>query len=122
MIPRFRWSWDEYIRWCLAASVVLDSSLVAKRDFALLTPELRQVATLVAMVSGAVVVLWALRVRGATPAFALLALISGVIDATAGDSGHRMLIGFCAVTLISYDLKDALDRYIDRLHAAEVRS
>jgi hypothetical protein len=96
-----------FLRWFFAFSLLIDRFNVATRGLPRLTPEQQQLDTLLAIVSSVVLVLWALRARGAVPAFVMLALLSCVIEAVAGVWGHVMVTAGTAMGLVLIDRERA---------------
>lgn len=96
-----------FLRWFIAFGLLIDRFNVATRGLPRLTPEQQQLDTLVAIVSGVMLVLWALRVRAAMHAFVALALIGCVIEAVGGVWGHVMVTAGTALVLVLIDREKA---------------
>ncbi len=96
-----------HFRWFFSYGLLIDRFNVATRGLPRLTPEQQQLATLLAIVSSMMLVLWALRVRGAMPAFVVLALITCVIEVVGGVRGHAVLTAGTAIVLVLIDREKA---------------
>lgn len=97
----------KHFRWFFAYGLLIDRFNIVTRGLPRLTPEQQRLDTLVAIVSGVTLVLWALRVRGAMPAFVALALIGCVIEAVGGVWGHVMVTAGTALGLVLIDREKA---------------
>lgn len=97
----------EHVRWLFAFGLLVDRFNLATRGLPRLTAQEQQLDTLVAIVSSVMLVLWALRVRGAMQAFVALALIGCVIEAVAGVWGHVMVTAGSAMVLVLFDREKA---------------